>query len=32
MYGREINTKFKPENTKGKDHLEELAIDGIIIL
>jgi hypothetical protein len=31
--GKTINaTKFWSENLKGKDHLEELGIDGSIIL
>jgi hypothetical protein len=32
VYGREINAKFRLENTKRIDNLEELARDGIIIL
>lgn len=32
MYGREINAKFRPGSMKGKHRLEELVIDGIIIL
>jgi hypothetical protein len=29
---REMHTKLRPENLNGKDHIEDLAVDGGIIL
>jgi len=26
-----VHTKFWPENLKGKDHLEDLSVDGILL-
>jgi hypothetical protein len=32
MDGREMRTIFSSENLKGRDHLEDIGIDGNIIL